>query len=157
MVPMWFPGSALTDPTSSTYGQTPPWMAHHPFCAISPVQSSLTYSPFAVGFWNGPRTRESRVTCLRIVLHGRGGVPLIFPQYGRASGIAAYAGVGSSSIPTNGLLNRMHWSLIGTGVTGLDAPDPAPTAVFATESDESTYAIWPFHFQAFYTVLLLLL
>ncbi|EIE23136.1 hypothetical protein COCSUDRAFT_66177 [Coccomyxa subellipsoidea C-169] len=84
-----------------------------------------------------------------------GGVPLIFPQYGRASGIAAYAGVGSSSVPTNGLLNRMHWSLIGTGVTGLDAPDPAPTAVFATESDESTYAIWPFHFQAFYTVSLM--
>jgi D-hexose-6-phosphate mutarotase len=90
---------------------------------------------------------------LSVAMHGRGGVPLIFPQYGRASGIAAYAGVGSSSVPTNGLLNRMHWSLLGTGVTGLDAPDPAPTAVFATESDDATYELWPFHFQAIYTVL----
>ncbi|CAL8465383.1 g4919 [Coccomyxa elongata] len=84
-----------------------------------------------------------------------GGVPLIFPQFGRASGIAAYAGVGSSTIPTNGLLSRMHWSLAETGVSDPDILDPAPTAVFATESDESTYAIWPFHFVAIYTVSLM--
>lgn len=87
---------------------------------------------------------------------GRGGVPLIFPQFGRASGIAAYAGVGSSTVPTNGLLSRMHWSLAETGVSDADTLDPAPTAVFATESDESTYAIWPFHFVAIYTVLAML-
>lgn len=90
---------------------------------------------------------------MEFLLCDRGGVPLIFPQYGRASGIAAYAGVGSSRVPTDGVLNRMHWSLIETGVSPLGTPDPAPTAVFAAESDDITLALWPFRFQAVYTVL----
>jgi hypothetical protein len=55
-------------------------------------------------------------------------------------------------MPTNGLLNRLHWSLIETAVSPQYEDDPAPTAIFAAESDESTYASWPFHFQATYVV-----
>ena len=82
----------------------------------------------------------------------RGGLPLIFPQYGRASGVAAYAGGGSSGVPANGFLSHLHWSLVATGVSPEDAYDPAPTAMFAAEWDEDTYSVWPHRFNALYTV-----
>ena len=82
----------------------------------------------------------------------RGGIPLIFPQYGRASGVAAYAGVGSGRVPTNGFLSMLHWSLADAGGSDPDALDPAPTVVLEAESTEATYAIWPYHFRASYTV-----
>ena len=84
-----------------------------------------------------------------------GGIPLIFPQYGRASGVAAYAGVGSGRVPTNGFLSMLHWSLADAGGSDPDALDPAPTVVLEAESTEATYAIWPYHFRASYTVRLL--
>jgi hypothetical protein len=40
------------------------------------------------------------------LLRHRGGIPVVFPQYGR--------GV----LPTNGLLQRMHWSIADTGACG---------------------------------------
>jgi hypothetical protein len=79
-------------------------------------------------------------------------VPLIFPQYGRASGVAGYAGVGARDVPSNGFLSGLHWSLIATGVSPETAPDPAPTAIFAAEWDEETYAMWPHRWAAVYTV-----
>ena len=79
-------------------------------------------------------------------------MPLVFPQYGRASGVAAYAGVGSGAVPSNGFLSRLHWTLVETGVTPPHAPDPAPRAVFAAEWDADTYAMWPHRFGAIYTV-----
>ena len=85
----------------------------------------------------------------------RGGIPLIFPQYGRASGVAAYAGVGNGRVPTNGFLSMLHWSLADAGGSDPDALDPAPTVVLEAESTEATYAIWPYHFRASYTVRLL--
>ena len=88
----------------------------------------------------------------RVIHPCRGGVPLVFPQYGRASGVAAYAGVGSGAVPSHGFLQRLHWTLVEAGVSPPHAPDPAPCAVFAAEWDEDTYAMWPHRFGAIYTV-----
>ncbi len=66
--------------------------------------------------------------------------------------MAAYAGVGNGKVPTNGVLNRLHWSLVETRVAPAGAGDPAPKALFAAESDENTHAVWPHRFQAFYMV-----
>lgn len=82
----------------------------------------------------------------------RGGIPLLFPQYGRASGVAAYAGVGNGRVPTNGFLSHLHWTLVDAGPTDPDSMDPSPTIVLETESTEETYAVWPYHFRALYTV-----
>ena len=83
----------------------------------------------------------------------RGGIPLIFPQYGRASGVAAYAGVGNGKVPTNGFLNHLHWTLVDAGGSDPETnPDPSPTVVLETQSTVDTYALWPFHFRASYTV-----
>ena len=69
--------------------------------------------------------------------------------------MAAYAGVGSGRVPTNGFLSMLHWSLADAGGSDPDALDPAPTVVLEAESTEATYAIWPYHFRASYTVRLL--
>ena len=66
--------------------------------------------------------------------------------------MAAYAGVGSGRVPTNGFLSMLHWSLADAGGSDPDALDPAPTVVLEAESTEATYAIWPYHFRASYTV-----
>ncbi len=71
----------------------------------------------------------------------RGGIPVVFPQYGRGS------------LPTNGLLRRMHWSIAATGVADPDvATDLAPSVALFAESDETTLAVWPHKFEAMYTV-----
>ena len=76
----------------------------------------------------------------------------MFPQYGRASGVAAYAGVGSPAVPTHGFLSHLHWTLVDAGGSDPDAEDPCPTVVLEAESTTETYAVWPFHFRAVYTV-----
>ena len=82
----------------------------------------------------------------------RGGIPLVFPQYGRASGVAAYAGVGNPAVPTHGFLSHLHWTLVDAGGSDPDSEDPSPTVVLEAESTTETYAVWPYHFRAFYTV-----
>ena len=103
------------------------------------------YGLLAAGSCRPCKIYMMRVPC-------RGGVPLVFPQYGRASGVAAFAGVGSGAVPSHGFLSRLHWTLVETGVSPPHAPDPAPTAVFAAEWDDDTYAMWPHRFGAIYTV-----
>ena len=76
----------------------------------------------------------------------------MFPQYGRASGVAAYAGVGNAAIPTHGFLSHLHWTLVDAGGSDPDAEDPCPTVVLEAESTKETYAVWPYHFRAVYTV-----
>lgn len=76
----------------------------------------------------------------------------MFPQYGRASGVAAYAGVGSPAVPTHGFLSHLHWTLVDAGGSDPEAEDPCPTVVLEAESTTETYAVWPFHFRAVYTV-----
>ncbi len=82
----------------------------------------------------------------------RGGIPVVFPQYGRASGVAAYAGVGNPAVPTHGFLSHLHWTLVDAGGSDPDAEDPCPTVVLEAESTTETYAVWPYHFRAVYTV-----
>jgi len=77
---------------------------------------------------------------------------LVFPQYGRASGVAAYAGVGNGRVPTDGFLSHLHWNLVDAGGSAPDAEDPCPTVVLEAESNQETYAVWPYHFTAIYTV-----
>ncbi|CAL5222130.1 g4449 [Coccomyxa viridis] len=84
-----------------------------------------------------------------------GGIPLVFPQYGRASGVAAYAGVGNPAVPTHGFLSHLHWTLVDAGGSDPDAEDPCPTVVLEAESTTETYAVWPYHFRAVYTVSLM--
>ncbi len=60
--------------------------------------------------------------------------------------------MGSGRVPTNGFLSMLHWSLADAGGSDPDALDPAPTVVLEAESTEATYAIWPYHFRASYTV-----
>lgn len=76
----------------------------------------------------------------------------MFPQYGRASGVAAYAGVGNPAVPTHGFLSHLHWTLVDAGGSDPDAEDPCPTVVLEAESTTETYAVWPYHFRAVYTV-----
>jgi len=76
----------------------------------------------------------------------------VFPQYGRASGVAAYAGVGNGRVPTDGFLSHLHWNLVDAGGSAPDAEDPCPTVVLEAESTQETYAVWPYHFTAIYTV-----
>ena len=67
--------------------------------------------------------------------------------------MAAYAGVGNGQVPTNGFLNHLHWTLVDAGGSDPEAnPDPSPTVVLETESTVDTYALWPYHFRASYTV-----
>ena len=76
----------------------------------------------------------------------------MFPQYGRASGVAAYAGVGNPAVPTHGFLSHLHWTLVDAGGSDPNAEDPCPTVVLEAESTTETYAVWPYHFRAVYTV-----
>lgn len=76
----------------------------------------------------------------------------MFPQYGRASGVAAYAGVGNPAVPTHGFLSHLHWTLVDAGGSDPDSEDPSPTVVLEAESTTETYAVWPYHFRAVYTV-----
>ena len=76
----------------------------------------------------------------------------MFPQYGRASGVAAYAGVGNGRVPTDGFLSHLHWNLVDAGGSAPDAEDPCPTVVLEAESTQETYAVWPYHFRVTYTV-----
>lgn len=69
-----------------------------------------------------------------------GGITVAFPQYRRGL------------LPADGFLRFQHWSLVDAYIGAPDAEDPAPTVVLYSESDDSTRELWPFEFEAFYTV-----
>lgn len=79
-------------------------------------------------------------------------MPLIFPQYGRASGIVAYAGASTPTVPADGFLNRLHWSVVDAGVSPNPMPDPAPSITLSAMATPETYEVWPYKFEAMYTV-----
>ena len=66
--------------------------------------------------------------------------------------MAAYAGVGNPAVPTHGFLSHLHWTLLDAGGSDPDYEDPSPTVVLEAESTTETYAVWPYHFRAVYTV-----
>ena len=66
--------------------------------------------------------------------------------------MAAYAGVGNPAVPTHGFLSHLHWTLLDAGGSDPDYEDPSPTVVLEAESTTETYAVWPYHFRAIYTV-----
>lgn len=70
----------------------------------------------------------------------RGGIPICWPQYGKGR------------LPTHGFLRNCHWSLYDTGVAPDWALDPAPSVSLVCEADAYTYELFPFNFQAMYTV-----
>lgn len=73
----------------------------------------------------------------------QGGVPVIFPQYGRGM------------LPTNGFLRDLHWSIAETARAPVWADDPAPTVALWAEHTAETAAVWPHRFEAMYTVSLM--
>ena len=54
--------------------------------------------------------------------------------------------------PMRGFLSHLHWTLVDAGGSDPDAEDPCPTVVLEAESTRETYAVWPYHFRAVYTV-----
>jgi D-hexose-6-phosphate mutarotase len=96
----------------------------------------------------------SLLCCVSILLgvSCRGGVPLIFPQYGRSSGIVAYANAALPTVPADGFLNRLHWSVVESAIAPNYAADPAPTVSLTTMATPETYEMWPYFFEAMYTV-----
>ena len=84
------------------------------------------------------------------MLRCRGGIQIVFPQYGRPDGIAAVTGASWPSLPSNGFLNHLHWSICSSSAQ--PGSDPQPSVSLEAESDDSTLELWPHHFSAIYTV-----
>mmetsp|Transcript_1275 Transcript_1275/g.2657 ORF Transcript_1275/g.2657 Transcript_1275/m.2657 type:complete len:316 (-) Transcript_1275:224-1171(-) len=67
----------------------------------------------------------------------RGGIPVVFPQFGRPDEV----------MPQHGFARTSTWSLERSECT-----DTAGTAVFTLSDNESTRAVWPHSFTLLYTV-----
>ena len=59
-------------------------------------------------------------------------------------------------LPTNGFLQDCHWDLVASEQSGPLGWDPAPSVTLFTQSDEDTLRVWPHHFEAAYSVSLVL-
>ena len=71
----------------------------------------------------------------------RGGMPVCFPNVGH-----------NLHLPTDGILQDVQWSVVGADVSGPLGIDPAPQVSLYARSNADTYAQWPHHFDAIYTV-----
>lgn len=69
-----------------------------------------------------------------------GGIPVAFPQYRRGP------------LPADGFLRYQHWSVVDACIGPPEAPDPCPTVVLYAESDNDTREMWPYEFEAFYSI-----
>ena len=76
----------------------------------------------------------------------------MFPQYGRPDGLAGRTGAAWHTLPINGFLNHLHWSMCASSQTPPEAYDRAPSVSFVAESDDTTLSLWPHKFTAVYTV-----
>ena len=117
----------------------------HPVIMFNPDMTITGRARRSTHFHNG-----STADAMTALLRCRGGIQIVFPQYGRPEGIAAVTGASWPSLPSNGFLNHLHWSICSSSAQ--PGTDPQPSISLKVESDDSTLELWPHHFSAVYTV-----